>query len=83
MFERMVSEGHYRLAADGQAALSALLSAHHAGPSTSFGNGRTVRNVFERTLVRQADRMASSQSPTRDDLCTITAADILSGEAFS
>jgi SpoVK/Ycf46/Vps4 family AAA+-type ATPase len=83
MFERMASEGHYRLAADGRAALRTLLSANHAARSTTFGNGRAVRNMFERTLALQADRLASLPSPTRDDLCTITAADIPTGEAFS
>jgi Holliday junction resolvasome RuvABC ATP-dependent DNA helicase subunit len=41
-----------------------------------FGNARMVRNVFERTLVRQADRLAAVESPTREDLVTIRADDV-------
>jgi Cdc6-like AAA superfamily ATPase len=82
IFERMATEGHYVLAADGREAAAALFSALHAERNASFGNGRTVRNVFERTLTRQADRLATSPSPTRADLCTITAADVPTGETF-
>ncbi|MCD7748131.1 MAG: AAA family ATPase [Firmicutes bacterium] len=41
-----------------------------------FGNARGVRNVFEKILVRQANRLADAESVTRDELMTITAADI-------
>lgn len=41
-----------------------------------FGNARGVRNVFEKILVRQANRLAEAESVTRDELMTITAADI-------
>jgi AAA+ superfamily predicted ATPase len=41
-----------------------------------FGNARMVRNVFERTLVRQADRLAAVESPTREEIMTICADDV-------
>lgn len=42
----------------------------------AFGNGRYVRNVFDRSLNRQALRLSKLASPSRDDLMTITAEDL-------
>ena len=44
--------------------------------SISFGNARGVRNIFERVLVNQANRLAAMQSVTREDLMRITKEDI-------
>lgn len=43
----------------------------------SFGNARGVRNLFEQILVRQANRLAGMETVSRQDLMTITAADVL------
>ncbi len=43
-----------------------------------FGNARGVRNIFERVLIGQANRLASQQTVTREELMTITAGDITS-----
>lgn len=45
----------------------------------NFGNARDVRNVFERAVARQADRLAGRKAPTKEDLMALTVAD-LSGE---
>jgi SpoVK/Ycf46/Vps4 family AAA+-type ATPase len=42
----------------------------------SFGNGRFVRNIFERTVERQANRIASISPLTERILCSITKTDI-------
>lgn len=42
----------------------------------SFGNARGVRNIFERTLVAQSNRIATEADVTKEMLMTITAADI-------
>jgi Holliday junction resolvasome RuvABC ATP-dependent DNA helicase subunit len=42
----------------------------------SFGNGRLVRNLFEAAIARHASRLADVPEPTREQLCTLTAADI-------
>ena len=41
----------------------------------NFGNGRDVRNRFEDMVVRQANRVAAMESPTREDIVTFTKAD--------
>lgn len=42
----------------------------------TFGNARDVRNLFERALARQADRIAALESPGREDLMSLTEADL-------
>ena len=42
----------------------------------TFGNGRFVRNVFEKTLEKQANRIASIASLDKETLTTITEDDI-------
>ncbi len=39
---------------------------------TSFGNARGIRNVFERILVKQANRLMSMEKPTKEQLSCIT-----------
>ncbi len=42
-----------------------------------FGNARGVRNLFERALARQADRLAEQTEPlTKEDLTSLTSEDI-------
>jgi len=41
-----------------------------------FGNGRLARNLFEAAVARQAERLADLDTPTDDELCTLTEADI-------
>lgn len=38
----------------------------------SFGNARGIRNVFERILVKQANRLMSMEKPTKEQLSCIT-----------
>ncbi|MGV3524191.1 MAG: AAA family ATPase [Candidatus Sericytochromatia bacterium] len=44
-----------------------------------FGNGRTVRNIFEQALGFQANRLAALAAPTRADLIELDSRDILAG----
>ena len=42
----------------------------------NFGNGRDVRNFFEDMIVRQANRVASLESPSKEDLMTVKTEDL-------
>ena len=46
-----------------------------ADAAGEFGNARGVRNIFEKILTEQANRIAAMESVSRDDLMTITKAD--------
>ncbi len=46
----------------------------------NFGNAREVRNLFERAVARQSDRVAALEDPGREELMVLTAEDLeLSG----
>ena len=47
-----------------------------ARENSQFGNGRYVRNIFERSLNNQALRLSGEQNLTKEVLITITEADI-------
>ena len=53
----------------------------YEGRDENFGNGRDVRNHFESMVVRQADRVAALEAPTKEDLIRFTKADFLPEEA--
>jgi len=70
-----LKKGQYKLTDDGrEAARQYIIDANTS--SISFGNARGVRNVFERLLVAQANRLAQSADVSKEDLMLITAADI-------
>jgi hypothetical protein len=56
--------------------LREVVTTAFANREKSFGNGRFVRNIFEKTLETQANRIASLSSLTKEILITITPEDI-------
>ena len=42
----------------------------------NFGNGRDVRNIFEKIVANQANRVAKMENPTDQDILTITEEDL-------
>ena len=53
-----------------------------AEPRTrGFGNARFVRNVFEASVGRQAERLAAVEAPTDEQLTTLVADDITPPDA--
>ncbi|MBI3850983.1 MAG: AAA family ATPase [Verrucomicrobia bacterium] len=58
IFERLVSSKHYELGAGTKELAKQIFAELHSNRDRTFGNARTVRNVFEKTVSRQADRLA-------------------------
>jgi SpoVK/Ycf46/Vps4 family AAA+-type ATPase len=57
-------------------ALPAFFQEMYDNRSDNFGNARDVRNLFERMVSVQSDRVAGLESPTREDLMQLTYADL-------
>ena len=70
-----LKKGQYKLTEDGREAAKRYISDANTS-SISFGNARGVRNVFERLLVAQANRLAQSEDLSKEDLMTITTEDV-------
>jgi AAA+ superfamily predicted ATPase len=76
IYKLLCSKLDYILTDDAEKKLVQVLTSAYATKDKSFGNGRFVRNTFEKTLERQANRIASVPSLTKEILTTITADDI-------
>jgi SpoVK/Ycf46/Vps4 family AAA+-type ATPase len=78
IFRRTAAAGHYEL--DPQAVASLAAELRRVAVSPQSANGRTVRNLFQDTLTRQADRLGSVPDATAEDLSLIVAADVASAD---
>ena len=76
IFEMMCRQNDYELPADARHRL--LLGFHHLHQNRDrhFGNGRLVRNAFEDSVRRLADRVASVVELSEELLTRLTAKDI-------
>ena len=75
IFESQCKRNQYALDDQARDAVRKLIDEANTN-SITFGNARGVRNVFERVLVEQANRLSALSNPTREDLMAITAADV-------
>ena len=53
-----------------------LLNKMKASQWKNFGNARGIRNLFEKFVMNQANRLVKIENPTRDDLMIIKEADV-------
>ncbi len=72
--EGMYAEQGYVVCAGGKAVFREKIEA--ARKNSQFGNGRYVRNVFERSLNNQALRLSAENDYTKESLTAITENDI-------
>jgi SpoVK/Ycf46/Vps4 family AAA+-type ATPase len=66
----------YELSKSAQKKAKEIFNEMYENRSDNFGNGRDVRNFFEDTVVRQANRLAAMENPTKEDLVTIIPKDL-------
>ena len=76
IFETMVRDGGYHLADDARKRAAEIFTAAYATRGPSFGNGRLVRNLFEKAQEGHANRVGAMMAPSERDLDTIVAADL-------
>ena len=76
IFEKTCSDNGLLLTADARVHAQRLFSEMHATRKTHFGNGRAVRNTFERCIMNQAQRLSSKNAPSRQELQTLTVWDL-------
>ncbi len=75
IFAMQCKRGCYTLEEAAEEQVRAFLQEENRD-GVSFGNARGVRNLFERILVQQANRLARQETVSREDLMAITAADV-------
>ena len=66
----------YRLDEAAEAAVKDHLQELYEDRDGNFGNARDVRNLFEKIVAAQADRVAGLENPSDEDISTITLEDV-------
>lgn len=76
IFMLNVKKNQYTLEPDGEERLSEILDYAVEHKDKNFGNGRYVRNLFERTIQNQAIRLSCKASVTAEELSSLKAVDL-------
>ncbi|MGI6084306.1 MAG: AAA family ATPase [Acetivibrionales bacterium] len=76
IFRRMCKKNGYKLTELAEEKVVQMLGFLHETRSDSFANARTARNLFEKLLTFQADRLAALESVSDEDLSLITGEDM-------
>ena len=77
IFHGQCAKNGYELDEEAEAYAKEFFDALYEDRDENFGNGRDVRNQFENMVVRQANRVAAMDEPTKEDLVRFTKADFL------
>ena len=80
MFRARCDKNGYKLTEESEAAAKKLFDEMYEERDDNFGNGRDVRNRFEDMVVRQSNRVAQMEAPTKDDLMAVLPEDFLDEE---
>ena len=76
IFKGRVDRNDYKLSPQAASAVQEHLEELYEDRDENFGNARDVRNLFEKIVAAQADRVASLDQPTDEDIVTITVDDL-------
>ncbi|EAX48578.1 AAA ATPase, central domain protein [Thermosinus carboxydivorans Nor1] len=74
--EQMCAKRQYKLSPEAKALLEKMLVPPTRNSDENFGNARTVRNIIEKAIRRQAVRLVVKANTTREELMTIEATDL-------
>jgi ATPase family associated with various cellular activities (AAA). len=76
IFDRMCEKNGYKATPEAREKVGSMLKTLYENRSENFANARTVRNLFEKLLTVQADRLATMENISDEELVTITAGDV-------
>ena len=77
IFKHNLKKSRYKIKRDAYELLQEKVSAAVSVKDKNFGNARYIRNLFERVIQQQANRLAKQISIVSEDLSLITKEDIL------
>lgn len=83
IFEGMTSKSGYKLSEEAAKKAKRIFSDLYAFRDDNFANGRTVRNFFEKVMVRQANRLALLDELTNEQLELLEAQDLPEEELYA
>lgn len=77
IMESMAEDKELRLDEGAKAAVFELLSQEGAIEWETFGNARGIRNLFEKLITNQANRLVQIEEPSKEELALITREDVM------
>ena len=80
IFRMRCTKGQYTLAPEAEEAVRQFIIQENTHPET-FGNARGVRNLFEKVLIQQSNRLAGLETVTKEDLMLLTKEDVEAARA--
>jgi len=79
IFELLLKSAHLEIDQTAQRFAHKAFERLYKKRGENFGNGRTVRNIFEQSLTFQANRLVEIDNPQREDLVQLDVRDIIAG----
>ena len=76
IFRNQCKKNGYTLTEESEKAAVDFFTELYENRSDNFGNGRDVRNCFEDMVVRQSNRVAQLENPTKEDLMAVLPEDL-------
>ncbi len=76
IFRAQCEKNSYKLTNEAEQAAIDMFSALYEGRDDNFGNGRDVRNLFEKMIVRQSNRVAAMDAPGKEELMAVLPEDL-------
>ena len=76
IFRGQCKKNGYVLTEEAEKAAVEMFTELYENRSDNFGNGRDVRNAFEDMIVRQSNRVAQMENPSKDDLMAVLPEDL-------
>ncbi len=76
MFRIRCKKNGYTMTGETEKAAVDFFTQLYEERTENFGNGRDVRNVFEDMVVRQANRVAKMEEPSKEDLMAVLPEDL-------
>ena len=76
IFRMQCRKNSYTLTPEAEETALKLFTELYEERNENFGNGRDVRNCFEDMVVRQANRVAAMENPSKEDLISVLPEDL-------
>ena len=80
IFRIQCKKNSYTMTPEAEAAALKMFDEMYEERNENFGNGRDVRNCFEDMVVRQSNRVAAMENPSKDDLIAVLPEDLVDPE---
>lgn len=76
IFDKICEQSHFSLAEQSRDVLLKKMTLLYENRDSRFGNGRLVRNIFDKTVEKQANRLSKLSKVSKEMLMTIDPEDI-------